>query len=343
MSEVWNKLSEQAGGKGLTDEEIDNIPDALAEGENSGSKNEAWIFEESLNRQRDAIEGYWTVKKKEITELWKSLTNEEQYDKLDEVRKLLTSIANGIYQETLLYCPELNPNNLSKNIASDKTKHCFNSFIDLIEFCNSLQRLPAKQSVKNRKETIVKLNDPAFGDNLIFAIVKKIKQNENLNHLPLIALTRHHLLFTFCHLVIAKLLHVNIANVTENLPGCTDLNENRSPGEDLNLPFSSKAQREATPISKPPPPKVLTKLSEDNSSVTVSEVNESPSDTVENSQPSETRTDKCAEPSCNNRRNQEGIKFKVCSRCNKKKIYVPYCSAECQVKHWPEHKKVCST
>lgn len=231
VSELWIKLSEQAEGKGLTDEEIDNIPDSPSTGENTGSKNEAWIFEESLNRQRDAIEGYWTVKREDITRLWKALSNEEQFNILDDVRSLLTSLANGIYQETLLYCPELHPSNLSKNIESDKTKHRFNSFMDLVEFCNSFQRLPAKQSVKNRKKTIIKLNDPSFGDNLIFAIVKKIKQNENLNHLPLIALTRHHLLFTFCHLVIAKLLNVNIANITENLPGCTDLNENRSPGK----------------------------------------------------------------------------------------------------------------
>ena len=51
---------------------------------------------------------------------------------------------------------------------------------------------------------------------------------------------------------------------------------------------------------------------------------------------------KCANPSCElNKLDQstDQVKFKQCSRC----LAVMYCSRECQVAHYPRHKKFCHT
>jgi len=268
VQELWKKFSRdttssQSGTKPESKPSTTASPNTA-----EGKKSDSWILEESLNRQREALEGY-QLKKEEIVAAWKELSSEKRLELLEEVRNLIATMGKSSYQNSLLYCPEISPSKLAED-KYDSSSGEINSFFGLVLFCLKLKPLP-KQSPKTIDQTVAMLRDPSFGDPLIRQISGKMEAMGQLDMLPLIAISRHHVLFMYCHFVITRLLGYPLVHLIENIPGCTTLEENSSDAKSsgINLPFSSQAQREATPISTPPPPKSST-----NDKPTVSETEE---------------------------------------------------------------------
>lgn len=285
-------------------------------------------------RQRDAIEGYWTRRGTEIRELYNQKSNSEKEEFLTEIRQIIGTIGNGIYKDAIIYCPELYPAKLA-GIDKTKTPYGIFSFEDLVEFIRKFKELP-KISPKNTQEIINLLKEESFGDPFIHTISKRLGSSQKL--LPLVALSRHHLLFVFCHITIAKLLDIPLSSITDGLPGCS--------AEDadipINIPLSTREQRESTPIGKPPVPGLVKKSNPSKPQPKIEEVKEEIEEINADEIPEESNSIiRCSEPSCGKIQSDDK-KFQVCSFCKKFNVSIPYCSKECQIKHWRStHKHHC--
>lgn len=328
VQEIWTNIQDK-GDPELDEEEIEEIP---REGEElkPGQKNEAWIFQESCMRQRDAVEGFWTKKGTEIREVYNAKSPEEKRAILSDARNIISQMGNGTYQNALMYCPELNPSKLS-GIDTKPAPFCLFSLDDLVEFVRKQKELP-KITAKNHDEIIAAIKSSNYGDHFIATIIKKLGASQK-KLLPLVAISRQHLLFIYCHLVFLIILGLPISIITTNVPGCTD--ESDSVADSLNVPFSTREQREATPIGKPPIPNILKRKQERETEETSS--GESKKEEISSNSSSVL----CSESTCR-KKQKENEKFQVCSFCKKFQKSVPYCSKECQIQHWRSgHKKEC--
>lgn len=344
VEEIWTNI--QSKDDPELEEDIEEIQrDDEDSGLKPGQKNEAWIFQESCSRQRDAVEGYWTKKGMEIRESYNKKSNEDKQLLLADARNIISQMGNGTYQNALMYCPELNPAKLS-GIDTKKAPFCCGSFEELVEFVRKQKELP-RIGAKNYSEIISAIKNPNYGDNFVSSIIKRLGSSQT-KLLPLVAISRQHVLFVFCHLVFVLILGHPITTVTENIPGCSD-ESNSNPGENLNVPFSTKAQRDATPIGTPPIPNILKRKQEreanqnqNTEQAKTQQTNET--NTEEQKEPPKSNDKSkiiCSEPTCN-RQQGENEKFQVCSFCKKFGKSIPYCSKDCQIQHWRSgHKKDC--
>jgi len=335
VQEIWTSIHDHEDDE-LAEEGIEEEPQNAS----AGQKNEAWIFQESAERQREAVEGFWTRKGSEIREKYDKKTAEEKEALLSDIRNVIADMGKGTYQNALMYCPELNPAKLS-GIDTSPGPYSFYSFYDLVEFVRKLKELP-KMTPKNQEEVISIVKSKEYGDDFMVTVAKKVGSSKLL---PLVAVSRQHLLFIFCHLTFVQTLGLPLNIAIDTIPGCGDEPLDSS-SDSMNVPFSSREQRDATPIGKPPVPNLAKKKEPTPQNIPKKE-NKEPTPqpkieeiTEEENEPSQ-QLPKCSEPSCS-KQQKEKEKFQVCSFCKKNGQSVPYCCRDCQIKHWRStHKHEC--
>ncbi len=165
-----------------------------------GAKNELHFLEKSADKGRDLLNQYWQQRSDQFTNKWNILTREDRRNFLSSARNFLITMASGSYSSAVLYCPELNVEDLSQ--LDDEASSGITTFDRLLSRC---------------------LRDPSSVPDTfahqILANNKSLKETERKAMAEMITVSRRFVLLTF----VAKILSDVMGTPFEDLAPATSL------------------------------------------------------------------------------------------------------------------------
>lgn len=177
-----------------------------------GAKNEIHFLEKSATKGRELLGAFWDNRSAEFLQKWEALSLEEKRKVLGDTRNFLLTMGSGSYSTAVLYCPELNVDDLTATADAQAPSGAAPAAQGGLTFTSLLKRCladPATQADSFAEQFLAplvkqKLLDTQFESER----ERKEQEQEVMSMAAMITVSRRFILLTFACKVLSEVLGV---------------------------------------------------------------------------------------------------------------------------------------